>query len=289
MGRGFRHLPPACRRLPGVDWSLLDCGRTGHVTYAPAEADLRDRLSTQTAEGEAWRCLRCATFVPGPAMSSGPAARAPKVNRGVEVRSAIVLRIFSIERFLRALVFGVAAFAVWQFGQSRASLEATFDRDYPAVRTLLSQLGYDVNHSKLLGFIQKALTLSPGTIQLIAAGVAVYALLEVIEGVGLWLAKRWGEYFAMIVTSLGLPYEIYDMTSKITATRVIFFLINLALVVYLVVTRRLFGVRGGKKAYEAKLSSESLISEVQKTIDAQPARGTRPSPDATPAPAADGT
>lgn len=272
-----------------MDWSLLDCGRTGHVTYAPTEPDLRARLSTATADGEAWRCLRCATFVPGPAASSGPAEQAPKVNRGVEVRSAIVLRLFSIERFLRALVFGVAAFAVWQFGQSRASLEAAFDRDYPAVRTLLTQLGYDVDHSKLLGFIQKALTLSPTTIKLIAAGVAVYALLEVIEGVGLWLAQRWGEYFAMIVTSLGLPYEIYDMTSKITVTRVIFFLINLALVVYLVVTRRLFGVRGGKAAYEAKLRSESLISEVQKTIDAQQPRRTQPAPEAHPSPAADGT
>jgi uncharacterized membrane protein (DUF2068 family) len=272
-----------------VDWSLLDCGRTGHVTYAPAEADLRARLSVATAEGEAWRCLRCATFVPGPAAGSGPAARAPKVNRGKEVRSAIVLRIFSIERFLRALVFGVAAFAVWQFGQSRASLEAAFDRDYPAVRTLLDQLGFNVDHSKLVGFIQKALTLSPTAIRLIAAGVALYAILEVIEGVGLWLAKRWGEYFAMIVTSLGLPYEIYDMTSKITATRVIFFLINLALVVYLVVTRRLFGVRGGKKAYEAKLRSESLISEVRKDIAAhhpapngQPTR-TQPPPGTQPA------
>jgi uncharacterized membrane protein (DUF2068 family) len=278
-----------------VDWSLLDCGRKGHVTYAPTEAQLRDWLSTATAEGQAWRCLRCGTFVPGPAGASGPADQAPQVNRGKEVRSAIVLRIFSIERFLRALVFGVAAFAVWQFGQSRASLEATFDRDYPAVRTLLDQLGFNVDHSKLVGFIQKALTLSPNAIKLIAAGVALYAVLEIIEGVGLWLAKRWGEYFAMIVTSLGLPYEIYDMTSKITATRVIFFLINLALVVYLVVTRRLFGVRGGKAAYEAKLSSESLISEVRKDIAANPARRTQPapgtqSPPATPpAPASEGT
>jgi uncharacterized membrane protein (DUF2068 family) len=265
-----------------VDWSLLDCGRKGHVTYAPAEAELRDRLSTATAEGQAWRCLRCGTFVPGPAAASGPADQAPQVNRGKEVRSAIVLRIFSIERFLRALVFGVAAFAVWQFGQSRASLEAAFDRDYPAVRTLLDQLGFNVDHSKLVGFIQKALTLSPAAIRLIAAGVALYAVLEVVEGVGLWLAKRWGEYFAMIVTSLGLPYEIYDMTSKITATRVIFFLINLALVVYLVVTRRLFGVRGGKKAYEAQRSSESIMTEARKAA-ATPAPTAQPAP-APPAP-----
>jgi hypothetical protein len=43
---------------------------------------------------------------------------------------------------------------------------------------------------------------------------------------------------------------------------VLFFLINLALVLYLVLTKRLFGVRGGKKAYEARLRSESIMDAV---------------------------
>jgi uncharacterized membrane protein (DUF2068 family) len=217
-----------------VEWSLLDCGRRGHVTYAPAETDLRAQLSALTPEGQAWRCLRCGTFVPGPAGGSGPAEAAPTPLRGKEIRSAIVLRIFAVERFLRAIIFGALAWAVWEFGVSRASLEKAFDKDYPALRALFRQLGYDVNH----------------------------------EGIGLWLEKRWGEYFAMIVTSLGLPYEIYDLTDKITVTRIIFFLINLALVVYLVVTRRLFGVRGGKAAYEARLRSESVIQEARDAIAA---------------------
>jgi uncharacterized membrane protein (DUF2068 family) len=267
-----------------VEWSLLDCGRRGHVTYAPAETDLRAQLSALTPEGQAWRCLRCGTFVPGPADGSGPAGKAPSPLRGKEIRSAIVLRIFAIERFLRALVFGVLAWAIWEFGVSRVSLERAFDKDYPVVRSLFRQLGYDVDHSKIVGLIHSALTLSQGTIKLIAAGVAVYALLELIEGVGLWLEQRWGEYFAMIVTSLGLPYEIYDLTDKITATRIIFFLINLALVVYLVVTRRLFGVRGGKEAYEARLRSESVIQEARNAIAAQRQPEPEPEPEPEPAP-----
>ena len=46
-----------------VDWSLFGCARKGHVTYAPDEPDLRDRLMAPTAGGTAWRCLRCGTFV----------------------------------------------------------------------------------------------------------------------------------------------------------------------------------------------------------------------------------
>ena len=242
-----------------MDWSLLGCGRSGHATYAPAEAELRPLLSVPTPAGTAWRCLRCGTFVPGEPAGSGPAAAAPDVRRGKDLRSAVILRLFAIERYLRALVFAAAAFGVWRFEYARASIDATVDREYPAVRTLLRQLGYDVDHSKLVGLFQRALTLSPATINLIAAALAAYAVIEAIEGTGLWLAKRWGEYFAMVVTSLGLPYELYDLANKITATRVIFFVINLALVLYLVITRRLFGLRGGKSAYEARLRGESIM------------------------------
>ena len=95
-------------------------------------------------------------------------------------------------------------------------------------------------------------------------------MIEVIEAVGLWLLKRWGEYFAMIATSVGIPYEIYDLTAKVTVLRVVAFVINVALVVYLVLTKRLFGVRGGKKAYEARLRSASIL---QAEIDAAASDG----------------
>jgi uncharacterized membrane protein (DUF2068 family) len=242
-----------------VDWSLLACGSSGHVTYAPDEPALREQLSAETVTGTAWCCLRCGTFVAGEPSRHGPAAQAPVVRRGDQVRSAFILRLFAIERFARAIVFGAAAYVVWRFEYRRVSIEQAFDRELPVVRTLFRQIGFDIDHSKLVGLISRALTLSNGSIRLLAGGLAVYAVIEVIEGTGLWLAKRWGEYFAMVATSIFLPYEIYDLTTKITVTRVLFFLINLALVLYLVLTKRLLGVRGGKKAYEARLRSESIM------------------------------
>jgi uncharacterized membrane protein (DUF2068 family) len=242
-----------------VDWSLLACGRSGHVTYAPAEPGVRQRLSTRTEAGEAWRCLRCGTFVTGEPQLSGPAAQAPAVRRGKEVRSALILRVFAIERFLRFLGAGALAFVVWRFEYSRDSIEDAFQRDLPALRALFHQVGYNIDNSKLSGLINKALTLSPTTIKLVAGGLALYAVIEVIEGVGLWLSRRWGEYFAMVATSLGLPFEVYELVGKVTVTKSLLFAVNLALVVYLVITKRLFGVRGGKHAYEARLRSESVM------------------------------
>ena len=252
-----------------MDWSLLGCGANGHVTFAPAEPALRDRLNIATREGVAWRCLRCGTFVIGEPMATGPAADAPQVRRAEQVRSALILRIFAVERFLRALIFAALAIAVWRFSVSRLSFEQAYDQALPPLRALLRDFGFSVQRSKLLGLLHEAFTVDPRTLGFIALGLGAYAVIEAVEGIGLWLVKRWGEYFAMIVTSLGLPYEIYDLTNKVTVLRVVAFVINLALVLYLVLTKRLFGVRGGKKAYEAKLRSESILDAEMAALNAE--------------------
>src|SRR5579859_5056624 len=85
---------------------------------------------------------------------------------------------------------------------------------------------------------------------------------------GAWLGRRWGEYFAMVATSVFLPYEVYDLTVKITWLRLGALLINLLLVVYLAWSKRLFGLRGGKAAHQARLRSESVIEVEQAALAA---------------------
>jgi uncharacterized membrane protein (DUF2068 family) len=252
-----------------MDWNLYRCGRIGHITYGPDEPALRDYMRASAAAGELWRCLRCGTFVQGEPTGSGPATKAPVVKRGREIRSELILRVFAIERFLRFLLFGGVAYLIWQFGHSKQSIEHIFNRDLPIFRSTFNQLGFDINHSRLLLEFRKALHISPHTLNLIALGVALFAIVEVIEGIGLWLCKRWGEYFAMVVTSVGLPYEIYDLTLQVTWTKLVLFAINLALVLYLVLTKRLFGARGGRRAFEARLRSDSVFEEAAKEARAK--------------------
>jgi uncharacterized membrane protein (DUF2068 family) len=272
-----------------MDWSLLACGRSGHVTYAPAESAVRRQLTAQAETGgTAWRCLRCGSFVAGQPQRSGPAAQAPAVRRDKEVRSALILRVFAVERLLRALVVGALAFVVWRFEYARETIEQAYQRELPLLRTLFHQLGYNIDNSKLVGLFTRALSLSPGTIKLVAIGLAGYAAIEIVEGVGLWQGRRWGEYFAMVATSLGLPYEIYDLSVRFGATAFVLFIINLALVVYLVTTKRLFGVRGGKRAYDARLRSESIMEAAIEAAAAEPEHTSAAPRPAAPGPAAPG-
>ncbi len=261
-----------------VDWSTLACGRGGHLTFAPDEPDLAAQMRATLPAGPAWQCLRCGAYVLGPPTLAGPAGTAPIVPRGNEIRSKLILRLFAIERFLRAIVAGTAAVFLWQFRHSQASIEQKFDREIPLVRSLFRQLGYNIDNSKLVGLLHHALTLSSGTLTLLAMGLALYAIIEIVEAVGLWLARRWGEYFAMVATSLGLPLEIYELAKKVSVTALVLFAINLALVLYLVITKRLFGVRGGKAAYDARLRSESVLqaAERQAAADQGPAPEQQP-------------
>jgi len=261
-----------------VDWSLFGCARKGHVTYAPDEPDLRDRLMASTAGGTAWRCLRCGTFVTHGQRGkghhekvqhgSGPAAAAPLLRRGRELRDELILRVFAVERFIRFVVFAAAAYGVWRFKYDRGHIQQAFNHDLPAIRELYQDLGFNFDHSKLIGLIQHSFTLDARTLTYLAIGLVLYALIELTEGVGLWLGQRWGEYFAMVATSVFLPYEVYDLTVKITWLRVGALVINLLLVVYLVWTKRLFGVRGGRQAYEARLRTESFIEVEQAALAA---------------------
>jgi uncharacterized membrane protein (DUF2068 family) len=253
-----------------MDWNLYRCSRAGHITYAPDEPAIAEHSRARTAGGDLWQCVRCGTYVAGPVQGSGPVAQAPVVRRGKEIRSEIILRVFAIERFLRFLVFAGLAYGVFRFDRSQQNLQQAFNNELPIFRSLFHQLGYNIDRSGIVGLFRSVLHISHTRLHELVAGLAAFAVVELVEGIGLWLAKRWGEYFAAVVTAIGLPYEIYDLTAKVTATRVILFLINLALVLYLILTKRLFGARGGERAYEARLRGESIFDAIAQAEPGQP-------------------
>jgi len=81
--------------------------------------------------------------------------------------------------------------------------------------------------------------------------VGAYAILELVEAVGLWMAKRWAEYLTFVATVVFLPLEVYELTKSISVLKILAFVINVAIVIYLLYAKRLFGLRGGGKAEEA--------------------------------------
>jgi uncharacterized membrane protein (DUF2068 family) len=82
--------------------------------------------------------------------------------------------------------------------------------------------------------IQNAVALTPNTIRGLGVGSFIYAGLFLTEGIGLWLLKRWAEWFTIIMTSSLIPVAIYEIYRHPTALKVLALIINVAVVGFLV-------------------------------------------------------
>jgi uncharacterized membrane protein (DUF2068 family) len=66
-----------------------------------------------------------------------------------------------------------------------------------------------------------------------AAVAALYSIVRFIEAAGIWLRKRWAEWFAILTGGAYIPIEIYEVVRKTTWPRVTVLIINLFVVFYL--------------------------------------------------------
>ncbi len=155
-----------------VDFALRSCGLRGHATFAPDEPELRDRLRVDTPVGEAWRCLRCETFVVGPPRGHGPADTAPEIPRGRLLRDRTIMRLLATERAVRGIVFTLLAVGILKVRASRSELQDAFEKDIPLMRPLADQIGWNSVDSQIVRHLGEAFTLSSTTLLWIAVGVA---------------------------------------------------------------------------------------------------------------------
>ncbi|HEU0046587.1 MAG TPA: DUF2127 domain-containing protein, partial [Nitrososphaera sp.] len=82
--------------------------------------------------------------------------------------------------------------------------------------------------------LSRVSNLTPKQLHEIGILTFIYAGLFLLEGVGLWSLKRWGEWITVVITGSLLPLEIYESIHHPTVLRVAVLLMNAAIVVYLV-------------------------------------------------------
>jgi uncharacterized membrane protein (DUF2068 family) len=77
--------------------------------------------------------------------------------------------------------------------------------------------------------------------------------------------KRWAEYLTFVATTLFVPYEIYELTTKVSWFKMLALVVNLVIVVYLLFAKRLFGLRGGAEAEERERARDQGWSVLEQT------------------------
>ena len=248
------------RYFPRFHWELLACGVGGHQLVGTDAAELRpeDALIAHEIDGVRWhRCLRCDSWLPLPPPEHPGREYPPDRDeivlplRGRPLRDKIVLRLIAIDRAFHFVVLALLSVAIFLFAANQRALRDTF---YRVVADLQQGLGGGPVHNTNTGFLHeldKIFSLRGGQLHLLGAAVGAYAVLELVEAVGLWHAKRWAEYLTFIATAVFLPLEVYELTKSISVLKLTAFVINVAIVVYLLYAKRLFGLRGGGAAEEA--------------------------------------
>lgn len=187
------------------------------------------------------------------------------------LRDLVIMRLLAVERLIEGLALIIAAIAVWSWQGYRGTYSALLSKELPILQQAAEQFGWDLQHSWIAKWALDIANVGTGTLALVAGFLIVYGFLRWAEAVGLWLAKRWGEYLAVVLTTVFLPWEIVELIHHVTVMKVVLLLVNVAAVVWLVWTKYLFGARGGRAALEASLAEVSIL-EVERSAVEEPHR-----------------
>ena len=262
------------RFLPKFHYELLACGLGGHELVGTDSREVRpeDAVLVVEQDGIRWyRCLRCDSWLPLPPPEHPTRDTLPSREelelplRGRALRDKFVLRLIAVDRALHFVLLGLLGLAVLLLAANKASLSGSFYRVMSDIGRGSGAGPFQNDKAGLSGELYKLFTLKSSTLHLAGAALLVYAALEGTEAVGLWFAKRWAEYLTLVATALFLPLEIWELIHKFTPFKIIAFVINVAVVIYLLYAKRLFGLRGGAAAEKAERDRDMGWEALERT------------------------
>jgi uncharacterized membrane protein (DUF2068 family) len=104
----------------------------------------------------------------------------------------------------------------------------------PKLERVVTHLGLDPQNRFIHDLISHVTGIDPTHLRALEVGTFFYALLHLIEGIGLILERDWAGYLVVIATSSLVPFELYEMKQKFTPVRFAFFVLNVGIVIYLI-------------------------------------------------------
>src|ERR1700760_2624775 len=149
-------------------------------------------------------------------MDAVPPKTPPRLN---------VLRTIALYKLLKVFLLLLVA-----YGEIRL-------RDANLVEKLLAWASANPGglERKLVGKVVEIFTtMSAGRQQVFRLVTLAYAAVFAIEGVGLWMQKRWAEWLTVIVTASLIPFEAWEMIHRPSIGKVLILLGNGIIVAYLV-------------------------------------------------------
>lgn len=98
---------------------------------------------------------------------------------------------------------------------------------------LVTRHGIDVGNRYIHQVLEKLTGINDNQLQVFSTVALIYAGLLYVEGVGLWLQKRWAEYLTAISSTLFIPVEMYELYERFTWVRSLVLAVNIFIIWYL--------------------------------------------------------
>ena len=163
------------------------------------------------------------------------------------------LQLIAVFKFLKAILFVLAALGAFGLMQHGVADRA---REW-GMALALGSGQHIVRH-----LVMQLLDLSRSKIAALGVVALFYAALFTTEGIGLWRERRWAEYLTVIITGSLLPFEIYEIAHHVTLLRIGTFVVNVAVLVYLIVRLRQHHT---EKSVEPRLSVRPVATVERST------------------------
>jgi len=103
---------------------------------------------------------------------------------------------------------------------------------------LIARLRFDPDNQHIAHFLNMLGFISDHQLKEASGLTSIYAGLFLTEGTGLIRQKRWAEYLTVVATASFIPVEIYEVFRHATALRVLLFLGNVAILIYVITVIR---------------------------------------------------
>jgi len=259
MWKPFRHWHP----------ETFTCSFRRHELPAATVARLRPEdagLGFDLPDGRRLvRCTRCDVWVQTTTPANPTAETLPPLDelpipvRGRALRESIILRLIAIDRGVHAVVFGLLAIALVYLDIHLSGVHSGAARLLNALRSALSNTGQDPSRDFLTRELTKLLNLKGNTVVVLAGTAIAYCVVEAVEAVGLWRGRRWAEYLTAIATAGFLPFEVKALIDRVTVLRIVALVVNVAILVYLLWAKRLFGLNGGYRPHDEEIDRAALF------------------------------
>jgi uncharacterized membrane protein (DUF2068 family) len=136
-----------------------------------------------------------------------------------------VLRTIALYKLVKVML--LLALAYGEVRLSDASLTAK-------LVSWASARPFGLEHKVVTQLLEWFSGMSASRVHALRMVTLAYAAVFAVEGIGLWMRKRWAEWMTTIITGSLIPLELWELFNKPNAGKAAVFFANVAIVVVLI-------------------------------------------------------